>query len=454
MGKRNINQSNYTLAVLIILFFIWGFLTSMNDVLIPFLKGVFHLSHAQAMIIQFSFFGAYFIGSLIYFTISAIWTDPINKIGYKNGIVMGLFLAACGTGLFYPAAQMVSYGMFLSGLFLLGLGFTLLQISANPYVAIIGKPETAPSRLNLAQGFNSLGTTIAPLIGGYLVFKLFTGDAYQNADALIIPYLSFSFIFILLGIFFLIIKLPDYKENVSHERWNITHYPQLIWGIIAIFMYVGSEVSVGSMLISFLKQPHIGNMNELDASKYVSLYWTGLMLGRFLGSFLLNEQKNKNTIAGVFITIFLGWLLLWYIHNIELASLYIIFVFICAVILWKAKNAHHSLAYFSLINVLLLLLVIQTSSIIAIWSVVLVGLFNSIMWSNIFTLAIDGLGIHTSRASSLLVMAIVGGALLPLLMGLIADVSNVQYSFIVPLVGFIYLVFYGFIGYKKKNKLI
>ena len=425
----------------------------MNDILIPFLKGIFNLSHAQAMVIQFSFFGAYFIGSLIYFIISAIWSDPINKIGYKNGIVIGLFLAACGTGLFYPAAKIISYGMFLSGLFLLGIGFTLLQISANPYVAIIGKPESASSRLNLAQGFNSLGTTLAPLIGGYLFFKLLTGKAYQNADALIIPYLSFSSMFIALGIFFLIIKLPDYKETISHEKWNIAQYPQLIWGIIAIFMYVGSEVSVGSMLISFLKQPTIGNMNEYDASKYVSLYWSGLMFGRFLGSFLLNEERKQKNYIGVIITIILGWFWLWYIHSLKLASTYMIFVLVCALILWKAKNAHCSLAYFSVINVFLLLMVIQSSSIVAIWSVVLIGLFNSIMWSNIFTLAIDGLGIHTSKASSLLVMAIVGGAILPLLMGVIADYTDVQHSFVVPLFGFTYIVFYGFIGYKKKQNI-
>jgi FHS family L-fucose permease-like MFS transporter len=246
---------NYALPVLISLFFVWGFLTSMNDVLIPFLKSVFTLTYTQAMIIQFSFFGAYFIGSLIYFIISSIWGDPINHIGYKNGIVLGLFMSAIGTGMFYPAAVIVSYGMFLTGLFILGLGFTLLQISSNPYVAILGSPQTASSRLNLAQGFNSLGTTLAPLLGGYLIFKLFVGDEFQNADALIYPYMAFTVIFILLGIAFLFIKLPDYKDTNEYSSLKITHYPQLMWGIIAIFMYVGAEVSIGSMLISFLKQP-------------------------------------------------------------------------------------------------------------------------------------------------------------------------------------------------------
>ena len=290
---------NYALPVLISLFFVWGFITSMNDVLIPFLKSVFTLTYTQAMIIQFSFFGAYFIGSLIYFIISSIWGDPINHIGYKNGIVLGLFMSAIGTGMFYPAAVIVSYGMFLTGLFILGLGFTLLQISSNPYVAILGSPQTASSRLNLAQGFNSLGTTLAPLLGGYLIFKLFVGDEFQNADALIYPYMAFTVIFILLGIAFLFIKLPDYKDTNEYSSLKITHYPQLMWGIIAIFMYVGAEVSIGSMLISFLKQPNIGNMNEFEARNYVSLYWTGLMIGRFLGSVLLTENKIKIRLLGI-----------------------------------------------------------------------------------------------------------------------------------------------------------
>ena len=442
---------NYALPVLISLFFVWGFLTSMNDVLIPFLKSVFTLTYTQAMIIQFSFFGAYFIGSLIYFIISSIWGDPINHIGYKNGIVLGLFMSAIGTGMFYPAAVIVSYGMFLTGLFILGLGFTLLQISSNPYVAILGSPQTASSRLNLAQGFNSLGTTLAPLLGGYLIFKLFVGDEFQNADALIYPYMAFTVIFILLGIAFLFIKLPDYKDTNEYSSLKITHYPQLVWGIIAIFMYVGAEVSIGSMLISFLKQPNIGNMNEFEARNYVSLYWTGLMIGRFLGSVLLTEKQNKNKIIGVLTIIALAFLFLWYIHSLSLAYTYIIFIIICSGLLWYAKNAHHSLSIFAIINIVLLLIVINAAGTTAIWAVVLTGLFNSIMWSNIFTLSIDGLGIHTSQASSLLVMAIVGGAILPLVMGFLADHWNVQHSFIIPMIGFIYITFYGIWGYKKKN---
>lgn len=441
---------NYALPVLISLFFVWGFLTSMNDILIPFLKSVFTLTYAQAMIVQFSFFGAYFIGSLIYFIISSIWGDPINHIGYKNGIVLGLFISAIGTGMFYPAAIMVSYGMFLSGLFILGLGFTLLQISANPYVAILGSPQTASSRLNLAQGFNSLGTTLAPLLGGYLVFKLFVGDTFQNADALIYPYMAFTTIFILLGITFLFIKLPDYKDTSEYTPLKVKHYPQLMWGIIAIFMYVGSEVSIGSMLISFLNQPNIGNMHEFEARNYVSLYWAGLMIGRFLGSILLTEKQKSKKFLGVFVITVLGFLFLWYIHSLTLAANYIIFIVICAVLLWYARNANRSLAIFSIINFILLFIVINTTGSIAIWAVVLTGLFNSIMWSNIFTLAIDGLGIHTSQASSLLVMAIVGGAILPLVMGFLADHWNVQHSFIVPMIGFVYLTFYGIWGYKKK----
>lgn len=263
--------------------------------------------------------------------------------------------------------------------------------------------------------------------------------------------MAFTVIFILLGIAFLFIKLPDYKDTNEYSSLKITHYPQLVWGIIAIFMYVGAEVSIGSMLISFLKQPNIGNMNEFEARNYVSLYWTGLMIGRFLGSVLLTEKQNKNKIIGVLTIIALAFLFLWYIHSLSLAYTYIIFIIICSGLLWYAKNAHHSLSIFAIINIVLLLIVINTAGTTAIWAVVLTGLFNSIMWSNIFTLSIDGLGIHTSQASSLLVMAIVGGAILPLVMGFLADHWNVQHSFIIPMIGFIYITFYGIWGYKKKN---
>ncbi len=433
----------YTFPVLVSLFFMWGFLTCMNDILIPYLKKIFTLNYAEAMVIQFTFFGAYFIGSWLYYVFSIRLSDPIQKIGYKNGIVFGLLLSSLGTACFYPATLMHSYYVFLLGLFILGLGFTLLQISANPYVAIIGDPQTASARLNLAQGFNSLGTTIAPLIGGYWVFTYFSKHFDNTSGALVVPYLLFTAIFLVMAVFFYFIKLPDFKVSQSTEKFKLSDYPQLYWGIIAIFMYVGSEVSIGSMLINFLKEPHIGNLTESEASRYVSLYWAGLMFGRFLGSIFLTEKRSVQKFLGLIVLLVLSFIFLSLVHHTKVAAFYSVVISVAALILWRMYKPQTSLLVFSLINVVLLLIVLLFNGKLVISAVVLIGLFNSIMWSNIFTLSIHQLGIHTSRASSLLVMAIVGGAVLPLLMGLVADHLTIQMSFIVPLIGYIYLTFFS-----------
>ncbi len=252
---ERLKPPSYVLVVLVLLFFMWGFITCMDDILIPYLKPVFHLNYKQAMIIQFTFFGAYFIGSLLYFAFSNIMGDPINKIGYKNGIIIGLLISAIGTGIFYPAIWMHIYEVFLIGLFVLALRFTLLRIAANPYVAIIGEHTTASSRLNMAQGFNSLGTTLAPLVGGYWVFNYYTQIQQESAGALLIPYMPFTLLFLLLAMLFIFIKLPDYKSSEPMVSFRLGNFPQLYLGIIAIFMYVGAEVSIGSMLINLLKLP-------------------------------------------------------------------------------------------------------------------------------------------------------------------------------------------------------
>lgn len=445
MEQRKQLSQHSSFIVLISLFFIWGFITCMNDILIPLFKKNFHLSHAEAMIVQFTFFGAYFIGSLLYFIISNIWGDPINKIGYKNSIVIGLCLSAVGSFLFYPASMLNTYSLFLSGLFIIGLGFTLLQISSNPYIAILGKPETASSRLNLAQGFNSLGTIIAPLIGGFLIFKF---NHNINTNSLIIPYLTFTIVFIILAIIFKLLSLPDINSTNIVKNFPIKKYPQLYWGILAIFMYVGSEVSIGSILISFLKQPTIGNMNEYEASKYVSMYWTGLMIGRFTGSILINKKQRYTSLIGIFLIIIFSWIFIANVHDMVTAFIYLGFIILNIVILFFTRKTTLSLSSFAIINILLLLITINSKGNLAIWTTVTTGLFNSIMWSNIFTLAIDKLGKYTSTASSLLIMAIVGGAILPLCMGLIADLTTIQQSFFVPMVGYIYIFLYGIYRYK------
>lgn len=448
------DKPNYTSAFLVVvgLFFMWGFMTVLNDILIPYLKGVFDLSYAQAMLVQFSFFGAYFVGSLIYFIISASIGDPILKIGYKNGILIGLIISAVGSALFIPAANYRMYGFFLTALFVMALGFTLLQIAANPYVAILGPEKSASSRLNLAQGFNSLGTTIGPLIGGYLIFKFFIGPE-GSADAVKIPYMVFSAVFLLLAILIKFSHLPRLTSPVGVERSaGALRHTNLIFGIIAIFMYVGGEVSIGSILISYLGLENIAGLPEAEASTYVSFYWGGLMIGRFLGAVSLGSFKEKRLKYLLMVLIpSLAFLVIWYTNGLHIALIYAAFLIINLIGFFIGKSMpHRTLFIFALINILLLVITLSSEGKTAMWSVIGIGLFNSIMWSNIFTLAIEGLGKFKSQASSLLVMAILGGAIIPVIQGAVADGYGVHASFIVPLFAFVYLAFYGISGYKKR----
>lgn len=447
-------QKTYTTAFtsLTALFFMWGFMTVLNDILIPYMKGVFDLNHTKAMLIQFAFFGAYFIGSVIYFTLSVIYGDPINKIGYKKGIIAGLLLSGIGSLLFYPAAQFHLYGFFLSALFVLGLGFTLLQIAANPYVAILGPEKSASSRLNLAQGFNSLGTTIGPIIGGYLIFKYF-GDA-AGSDAVKIPYLFFALVFLLMAGVIKVTQLPRFTNpEESQTGFGALKFRQLVFGMIAIFMYVGGEVSIGSMMISYLGLEEIGGLTEVEASKYVAIYWGGQMIGRFLGAVSLSKMENKMLKYGAMIAIpILAFLVIAMVTNIETALIYGVFLLVnLGAFLLGRSLPNRTLYLFAMINLVLLFIALTNTGAIALWAIIAIGLFNSIMWSNIFTLAIAGLGKYTSQGSSLLVMMILGGAILPLFQGIIADGYGVHLSFIVPVFSYLYIAFYGFNGYKPSK---
>lgn len=443
----------FSFVVVIGLFFMWGFGTVMNDVLIPYLKGVFVLNHFQSMLVQTAFFGAYFIGSVVYFFISARFGDPINRIGYKNGIITGLFISALGCVLFYPAAEFVSYGFFLAALFVLGLGFTVLQIAANPYVSILGSEEQASSRLNLAQGFNSIGTTLSPFLGGYFIFIFFGGIEATGADAVKIPYLFLAGIFILLAVLIKMAKLPrftsDYKPGKGAGALKFRH---LNLGIIAIFAYVGSEVAIGSIMISYLGQEHIAGLPESIASKYVSFYWAGLMIGRFIGSVSLSRMANQKKIPLMVAIPVVAFLVIYLLQGETIAMTYGIFLVVSMAGFFIGRSMPgKTLFLFALIAIGLLFVTMFTNGYIAMWSVVGVGLFNSIMWSNIFTLAIKGLGKYTSQASSLLVMAIVGGAVFPAIQGAVADATSIQLSFIVPVFGYLYIAFYGINGSKIKK---
>jgi len=432
-----------------ILFFMWGFMTVFNDILIPHFKEAFTLDYFQAMLVQFAFFGAYFIGALVYFLISAIAGDPIARIGYKNGLVVGLVIAAAGSALFWPAATLLSYPLFLIALFVVGLGFAVLQIAANPYVTILGPERTASSRLNLAQAFNSVGTTIGPLIGGYLIFHYFASSGVHGAASVKVPYIAFCAVFLALAAVFFAIRLPHVGEGEVRRGAGALKYPHVVLGVLAIFMYVGGEVSIGSSIINFLGEKSVAGLDPVEASKYVALFWGGMLIGRFMGAAELSEMKTANkqilllaipTAALAILGALRGWAI---VRN------YLPLLALCwALFQFGRALAGRTLTIFSAAIVLLLLTAVVFGGRLAMWCVVGVGLFTSIGWPNIFSLALDGTGIHKSQVSSLLVMAILGGALLPPLQGHVADIAGLQISYLIPLIAYAYVGFYGWLGHK------
>jgi FHS family L-fucose permease-like MFS transporter len=446
----------------------WGFMTVFNDILIPRFKEAFTLDYFQAMLVQFAFFGAYFTGALIYFLISWSAGDPIAKIGYKNGVVIGLLISATGSALFWPAATIVSYPLFLMALFIVGLGFAMLQIAANPYVTILGPEKTASSRLNLAQGFNSVGTTIGPLIGGYLIFQYFARSGVSGADSVKVPYLAFCIVFLVLAAIFFFVHLPHIGEGKIERGAGALKHPHVVLGVIAIFMYVGGEVSIGSSIINFLGQPSVAGMSAIEASKYVSLFWGGMLIGRFMGAVELSEMKKVNKQLWLVLIPVLGFLLFWLLRSWNgdqkqfdfaagwgIVRNYLPLLALCWLLFQFGKAlAGRTLFIFSTTIVLLLITAILTGGTVAMWCIVSVGLFTSIGWSNTFSLALEGTGIYKSQVSSLLVMAILGGAILPPIQGHIADLGGLRISYIVPLIAYAYVAFYGAIGHRVGRKAL
>jgi FHS family L-fucose permease-like MFS transporter len=399
LGSVGNSTTRFALISLTSLFFMWGFITCLNDILIPHLKAIFSLSYAQSMLVQFCFFGAYFLVSL-----PAGWF--VKKMGYQKGIVVGLVIAALGCLMFYPAASLHSYPVFLAALFVLASGITVLQVSANPYVTLLGARETASSRLTMTQAFNSLGTSIAPYLGALLILNEVTDSmAATSAESVQLPYLGLMAALLVLAAIFTFLKLPHIEsaevvegEKVEGSAWQHSH---LVLGAIGIFVYVGAEVSIGSFLVSFLGEADIAGLEEIEAAKYLTYYWLGAMVGRFIGAAVMQKIDAGKTLA---------------------------FNAVCSVIL--------------------IAITIISSGSIAMWAILLVGLFNSIMFPTIFSLALNGLEKHTSQGSGILCLAIVGGAIVPLLQGFLADSIGVQFAFILPLICYLYIVFYGVKGSK------
>jgi FHS family L-fucose permease-like MFS transporter len=454
-------------TIMTVLFFMWGFMTVWNDILIPRFKEAFTLNYFQAMLVQFAFFGAYATGGLVYYIISMTSGDPINKIGYKNGVIIGLLIAAAGSALFFPAAQMTSYPFFLLALFIVGLGFAMLQIAANPYVTILGPERTASSRLNLSQAFNSFGTTIGPIIAGWLIFSVFIHPGAHGADSVKIPYLGFAAAFILLAVFFKFAHVPSFTNTEQIGKGaGVLKYPHAVLGMLAIFMYVGGEVAVGSAIVNFLGTPKLGGIAKENASSYLAFYWGGLMIGRFMGAFALSDMRKTLKHVLVVLVPMAAFLVILLLPKIgpalhqdwpratELCSFanamhYGLSLLILLIAFFLGESSpNRMLALFSGVIIVLLATGMLTAGETAKWAILGIGLFCSVMWSNIFSLAIEGLGPLKSQASSLLVLAILGGAVLPPLQGAVADWMGIQFSFIVPVFAFAYIAFYGLYGYR------
>ena len=404
------------LATVTTLFFMWGFLTCLNDILVPHLKSIFDLNYAKVMLIQFAFFGAYFIFSLPSAKI-------IDAIGYQRSMVVGLLTMGVGAFLFVPAASVPSYPLFLGALIVLAAGITCLQVAANPYVTVLGNPETASSRLNLTQAFNSLGTFLAPFFGGLFILtaarnmdeiRALAPDALQayrlhEAATVKIPYVGLGIALVLLAVAIGSFRLPkiEHAQHQIGEKVNdsIWKHPNLIFGAIAIFVYVGAEVSIGSFLVNYFGQPEIGGLTEKVAASFVAFYWGGAMVGRFIGSALLQKIKT-------------GYLL-----------------GLCAV------------CAAALVAISML-----TNGHVAMYSIILVGFFNSIMFPSIFTLGVAELGPLTGDGSGILIMAIVGGAIIPVAQGWIADRIGIHHAFFLPVICYLYILFYALSGSKPNSE--
>jgi FHS family L-fucose permease-like MFS transporter len=404
------------LATVTTLFFMWGFLTCLNDILVPHLKSIFDLNYTKVMLIQFAFFGAYFIFSIPSAKI-------IDWIGYQRSMVVGLLTMGVGAFLFVPAASVPSYPLFLGALIVLAAGITCLQVAANPYVTVLGKPETASSRLNLTQAFNSLGTFLAPFFGGLFILtaapnmadiRALAPDALQafrvhEAATVKMPYVGLGIALVLLAIAIGTFKLPKIAhaqhpigEKVSDSIWK---HPNLIFGAIAIFVYVGAEVSIGSFLVNYFGQPEIGGLTAKVAARFVAFYWGGAMVGRFIGSALLQKMKTGGLLAA------------------------------CAV------------CAAALVGVSML-----TNGQVAMYSIILVGFFNSIMFPSIFTLGVAELGPLTGDGSGIMIMAIVGGAIIPVAQGWIADRIGIHHAFFLPVICYLYILFFALSGSRPNSE--
>ena len=451
--SQNNKSSLYTL---ITVFFFWGFVAASNDILIPVFRKAFDLSQSQGQLVSIAFYISYTVGSLIYMGISFILgKDLVNKIGYKNGLAYGLLISAFGTLLFYPAANLGSYPLMLAGLFTVGLGFSLQQTVANPLAIALGPKATSSQRLTLAGGVNNLGTTIGPLIVSFAIFgSANSGNSDLDIESIKFPYLVLGMAFLLVAFLLKFSSLPEHPKTIEESDLDnksamnsALNYPQLVLGMIAIFLYVGVEVSTASNLPAFMESKLGFDISEI--APYISLYWASLMIGRWTGAVEAFTESMNNRKILRFIAPYLAFgvfLLVNAIAKHDLTPFYvygfIILVLIFADISSKGNPAR-MLLIFSILGMLALIIGMVTTGIISVYAFTSVGLFCSTLWPCIFTLAISGLGKNTSQGSSFLIMMIMGGGIVSWLQGIISENIGIQSSYIVGVACFAYLAFYA-----------
>jgi len=456
MSTQNLKTNWAQFIPLVTVFFFWGFVAASNDILIPVFKKAFDLTQGESQLVSVAFYVAYTVGSIIYMIISYLTKgDLINRIGYKNSLALGLVISALGTLLFYPAANTGSFPLMLSGLFIVALGFSLQQTVANPLAIALGPITTGSQRLTMAGGINNLGTTIGPLIVSFAIFGAATsGNTDMSIESVKVPYLVLGAAFLLVAVLLKFSSIPDKPAAVveaegdeNASRSSALKYPQLVLGMIGIFVYVGVEVSTASNLPAYMEK-NLGFLTK-DIAPFISLYWASLMIGRWTGAVEaftdnMNTQKILRFIApylafGVFLAVnkFMN-------HDLTPFYVYalIILVLIFADMASKGNPAR-MLLIFSVLGIAALLVGMATDGMVSVYAFTSVGLFCSTLWPCIFTLAISGLGKHTSQGSSFLIMMIMGGGLVSWLQGYVADVTTIHASYIVGVACFAYLAFYA-----------
>jgi FHS family L-fucose permease-like MFS transporter len=453
-------QNNRSAFVtLVSVFFFWGFVAASNDILIPVFKEKLHLEQWQSQLISVAFYVAYTVGSILYLVLSKLnGGDILNKVGYKNGIAIGLCMSAAGTLLFYPAAEMVSFPLMISGLFIVALGFSLQQTAANPLAIVMGDPKLGSQRLSLAGGVNNVGTTIGPLVVSYAIFgAVGSGHKLDDIGAVKFPYLILGAAFLIVAVIFKFSSLPN---QIVHEEANVSDsassdkksplaYPQLVLGMIAIFLYVGVEVSTASNLPEFMRV-HAG-IDTGSAAPYISLFWASLMIGRWASSAAVFSRSPFQVQLFRVLMPYLAFgvfLLANYIAGSDVRIFYpyagIILILVAADFL-SAGNPSRQLLIFSICGIAALCIGMMSTGLISLYAFISVGLFCSTLWPCIFTLGITGLGKHTNQGSSYLIMMIMGGGLVSWFQGFLADegLLGIRMSYLVGVACFLYLAFYG-----------